>query len=62
MAKIEKLKSGTYRTRVYVGKDNSGKPVYKSLTDIDKDRLRQTAAEYKFTHRTKSISKSSRTL
>lgn len=62
MAKIEKLKSGTYRTRVYVGKDNSGKPVYKSLTDTDKDRLRQTAAEYRFTHRNKSISKSSRTL
>lgn len=53
MAKIEKLKSGTYRTRVYIGKDLSGKPIYKSLTDTDKDRLRKNAAEYRLNNRNK---------
>ena len=43
--KIEKLPSGTYRARVYIGK-RDGKSVYKSLTHQDPKRLRVLAAEY----------------
>lgn len=43
--KIEKLPSGTYRTRVYIGK-RDGRSVYKSLTHSDPKRLKVLAAEY----------------
>lgn len=43
--KIEKLPSGTYRTRVYIGK-RDGRSVYKSLTHPDPKRLKVMAAEY----------------
>lgn len=46
MAKIEKLKSGTYRTRVYLGKDEAGKKIYKSLTAGSKLVLRALVYEY----------------
>ena len=51
MAKIEKLKSGTYRIRVYLGKDPSGKKIVKSFTDPDKKKLQRIAAEYADQHR-----------
>jgi integrase len=43
--KIEKLPSGTYRARVYIGK-RDGRSVYKSITHQDPKRLRVMAAEY----------------
>lgn len=46
MSKIEKLPSGTYRTRVYLGKDETGKKIYKSLTAGSKMELRALAYEY----------------
>ena len=46
MAKIEKLPSGTYRTRVYLGKDETGKKIYKSLTAGSKLVLRALVYEY----------------
>lgn len=46
MAKIEKLPSGTYRTRIYLGKDDSGKKIYKSLTAGSKMELRALVHEY----------------
>lgn len=62
MGKIERLKSGTYRTRVYIGNNSQGKPVYKSLTDTDKNRLRQTAADYKLNHGTSGAKFGNQTL
>lgn len=62
MGKIERLKSGTYRTRVYIGKNTQGKPVYKSITDTDKNRLRQTAADYKMKHGTSGAKFGNQTL
>ena len=41
---IDKLPSGTYRARVYIGKDPGGKKIYKSITDSDKRRLKRKAA------------------
>ena len=49
--KINKLPSGTYRCRVYLGKDASGKPIQKSFTDKDKKRLQRIASEYLDRHR-----------
>ena len=46
MAKINKTKSGAYRTRVYIGKDENGKKHWKSFTDRDKDRLKMVAGRY----------------
>lgn len=43
--KIEILPSGTYRARVYIGKDESGKAIYKSITDPDRYRLKEKIAE-----------------
>lgn len=43
--KIERLPSGTYRARVYIGRDSNGKAKYKSITDKDKARLRIRIAE-----------------
>lgn len=44
--KIERLKSGTYRVLVYLGRDANGKQIMKSLTDKNKTRLARRAAEY----------------
>lgn len=43
--KIEQLPSGTFRARVYIGKNAAGKPVYKSLTGQTKGGLRKKIAE-----------------
>lgn len=45
MPKIERLPSGTYRVRVYVGKDEHGKDIIRSITHQDKARLRVMAEE-----------------
>lgn len=49
--KIERLPSGTYRTLVYLGKDEKGKKKYKSLTHKDKKKLAAMAAAYADLHR-----------
>lgn len=46
MAKITKTKSGKYQTRVYLGKDASGKEHTKMLTHSDKRILKSMASEY----------------
>lgn len=46
MAKIEKLPSGTYRARIYLGKDANGKKHMKSITAPDRKALRRLMAEY----------------
>lgn len=51
MAKITRLPSGTYRTIVYIGKDENGKRKYKSLTHTDKKKLAIMAASYVDLHR-----------
>lgn len=51
MAKIERLPSGTYRIRVYIGRDSSGKIKTKSLTHKDKRKLQAMAAAYVDLHR-----------
>jgi integrase len=51
MAKIERLPSGTYRTRLYLGKDETGKKIYKSLTAPTKQELRAAARQYEAEHR-----------
>ena len=43
--KIERLKSGLYRTVVYLGKDPTGRRIQKSITDTNKQRLARRAAE-----------------
>ncbi len=55
--RIERLKSGLYRTVVYLGKDASGKRIQKSLTDTNKQRLARRAAEMveKFRGRTSHV-------
>ena len=52
MAKIEKMKSGNYRIRVFAGKDEDGKKHWKSFTHEDKKILKRIAAEYEDSHRT----------
>ena len=47
MAKAKKLPSGNYRVRVFGGKDESGKPIYKSFTSEDKDTAECEAAQFK---------------
>lgn len=44
--KIEKLPSGSYRARVYLGKDASGKPSWKSITGPDRNSVKRRAMEY----------------
>lgn len=46
MAKAKKLPSGNWRVRLYVGKDVSGKDVYKSFTAPSKREAEFLAAEY----------------
>ena len=48
--KIEKLPSGNYRLRVYLGKDANGKRITKSFTHYDKGKLRLIAAQYETSH------------
>lgn len=50
MAKIEKLPSGTYRTRIYLG-DVDGKKQVKSLTAPSKTELKAIVSQYKAEHR-----------
>jgi len=56
--KITKLPSGTYRTVVYLGKDENGKKKFKSLTHADKKTLQAMAASYVDLHRNVSNAKS----
>ena len=49
--KIEKLPSGNYRIRVYMGKDADGKKITKSFTHYDKAKLRLIAAQYQTAHK-----------
>lgn len=51
MPKIEKTKSGSYRVRVYIGKDEQGRKHWKSFTGTDKRRLQMIAAQYSNDHR-----------
>lgn len=44
--KAEKLPSGNWRVRVYMGKNKDGKNVYKSFTDPDKKRCMRIAVEF----------------
>jgi integrase len=55
--KIERLKSGLYRTVVYLGKDPTGRRIQKSITDTNKQRLARRAAEMveKFRGRTSHV-------
>lgn len=46
MATAKKTASGKWRIRVYVGKDEHGKPLYKSFTDSDRRRCERIAAQY----------------
>lgn len=54
MSRIEKLPSGTYRMRLYLGKDEAGRKIYKSLTAASRTELRALAAQYQSEHRTPS--------
>ena len=56
MAKIEKLPSGTYRTRIYIGKDADGRKHWKTMTHSDPIRLKRLAAEFEDEHRDKKQS------
>ena len=49
-------------TCAIIGKNAQGKPVYKSITDTDKNRLRQTAADYKIKHGTSGAKFGNQTL
>lgn len=46
MAKAKKLPSGNWRVRVYAGKDDQGKPVYRSFTAPTKRDAEFQAAEF----------------
>lgn len=46
MSSINKLPSGNWRARVYIGKDNAGKPLYKSITAPTKKEALYKAREY----------------
>ena len=47
MANIERLPSGNWRIRVYCGKDDNGKHIYKSFTDSERWRLEKKVADFK---------------
>lgn len=51
MATAKKLPSGSWRVRVYVGRNDDGKPVYKSFTGSDKRKVEKEAAAYAEEHR-----------
>lgn len=46
MAKAKKLPSGSWRVRLYIGKDDAGKPQYKSFTAPTKKEAEAAAAMY----------------
>lgn len=62
MAKAKKLPSGSWRVRVYSGKDLFGKDTYKSFTAATKKEAEYLAAEFQMTGKQKSISASDMTL
>ncbi len=49
MAKAKKLPSGSWRVRVYAGKDSHGKEHYKSFTSPDKKEAEYQAAQFALT-------------
>ena len=53
MATAKKLPSGNWRVRIYIGKDNTGKPIYKSFTGPTKKSVELEAAEYNVTRKEK---------
>lgn len=52
MPKIEQLPSGSYRVRLYLGKDSDGKRIYDSVTDPDIRRIKRIIKEYEDMDRT----------
>ena len=46
MPNIQKLPSGTYRVRIYLGTDDDGKRIVKSFTSKNKKELQRIAEEY----------------
>ena len=44
--KATKLPSGNYRCRVYVGKDSTGKKIWKSITGPNKKRVELEASKF----------------
>jgi len=56
MARAKKLPSGSWRVRVFAGKDETGKDVYKSFTSEDKKEAEFMAAEFKVKHKKEKIS------
>lgn len=44
MAKVKKLPSGAYHTQLYIGKDETGKRKYKSITADSPKEVRRLAA------------------
>lgn len=62
MATAKKLPSGSWRVRVYVGKDNSGKNIYKSFTAGTKKEAEYQAAEFVLHKNIKATSPLSMTL
>ena len=52
MAKAKRLPSGNWRVLLYIGKDNAGKPKYKSFTAESKRAAELMAAEYAVGRRT----------
>lgn len=51
MPKIEKMKAGDYRIRVFAGRDEDGRPHWKVLRHPDPKRLQRLAAEFADDHR-----------
>ncbi len=51
MPTAKRLPSGSWRVRAYIGKDESGKPKYKSFTGADKRSVEREAAAYADEHR-----------
>ena len=62
MATAKKLPSGSWRVRVYVGKDISGKNIYKSFTASTKKEAEYQAAEFVLHKNIKATSPLSMTL
>jgi integrase len=46
MPKAKRLPSGNWRVRIFAGKDQDGKGIYKSFTDPDRKKAEFQAAEY----------------
>lgn len=51
MAKATKLPSGNWRVRVYIGKDSTGKAMYRSFTNPDRKKVLFEASLYQIEHR-----------